>query len=155
MDLLLRVLLAAVVLFILGVIAWRDYKTEKIPDTLNLALLVCGAVAIIVNPETSLEERLIGFVAVSAPLLLVGLARRGSLGGGDIKLMAAAGFLLGWKAVIVAAGIGFLLAAVYAIYLMLVKKEKRSKHFPFGPALCIGIAIAYFFSPYIIGFLLA
>jgi leader peptidase (prepilin peptidase)/N-methyltransferase len=149
----LQVLLAGVVIFVLGVIAWRDYKTGKIPDLLSLALLVCGIVALVVYDQPDLRARLIGLVAISGPLLLITLAKPRAIGGGDVKLMAAAGFLLGWKAVLVAFGLGVVLAGVYAVYLLASKKKKRNEHFPFGPALCVGIAVSYFFSGQVIGFL--
>ncbi|MDR2956786.1 MAG: A24 family peptidase [Coriobacteriales bacterium] len=150
LDPALRIALDLMLVAVLSLIAYRDAKTSEIPDALNLALLVLGAVALIIVPEIGFHDRLIGLVAVSGPMLLMSIMRRGSLGGGDIKLMGAAGFLLGWQSIVLAAALGILIAGVYAIYLVFVKKAKLDDKFPFGPMLCIGIALAYFFGSYII-----
>jgi leader peptidase (prepilin peptidase)/N-methyltransferase len=82
---------------------------------------------------------------VSVPLLLINLIARDAFGGGDIKLMAAAGFLLGWQGALLATCIGMLVGGAYAAWLIAIKKKGRKEHFPFGPALCMGIATALFF----------
>jgi len=153
LDTVLRLALGLMVLVILAVISYRDAKTSEIPDALNLALLVLGVVALILVPEVGLRSRLIGLVAVSAPLLLLALAKPDSLGGGDVKLMAAAGFLLGWQHVLLAAALGILFAGIYALGLIALKKASLKEKFPFGPMLCTGIAITYFFGSTILTWL--
>jgi leader peptidase (prepilin peptidase)/N-methyltransferase len=86
-------------------------------------------------------------------LLLLALLRPDSMGGGDVKLMAAAGLLLGWQGALLAAAIGILLAGGYALWLVVAKKVGLRQKFPFGPALCIGIAVAYFYGGTIIFYL--
>ncbi|MCL1879138.1 MAG: A24 family peptidase [Actinomycetia bacterium] len=152
-NLILRIALALLVLLVLAIVSYKDAKTSEIPDALSLALLVLGVVALIVVPEISLRDRMVGLVAVACPLLLVSLIRKGSIGGGDIKLMAAAGFLLGWQSVLLAAAVGILGAAAYAIALIVRKQAKGDHKFPFGPFLCVGIAVAYFFGGNLIAML--
>ena len=153
LETILRISLAVMVLAVLGLISYRDAKTSEIPDALNLSLLVLGLVAMVVQAEPGWLSRLIGSVAVSGPLLLLVMARPGSLGGGDVKLMAAAGLLLGWQNVLLAASIGILLAGAYALWLMTAKQASPKDRFPFGPALCAGIAVAFLFGPAIISWL--
>jgi leader peptidase (prepilin peptidase)/N-methyltransferase len=62
------------------------------------------------------------------------------MGGGDIKLMAAAGFLLGWKLNIVAFMMGCVLGSV--IHLSIMKIGKGEHRLAFGPYLSMGIYIA-------------
>ena len=57
-----------------------------------------------------------GFFCVSFFLLIISWASRGGIGGGDVKLMAAAGFLCGVKAILQAAMIGFFLAGLYGAF---------------------------------------
>lgn len=68
-----------------------------------------------------------------------------AFGGGDIKLMAGAGFFLGARLTVVAAFLGILLGGGFGALLLAAKKADRKTRFAFGPFLCIGIAAAMFF----------
>ena len=85
-----------------------------------------------------------GALCVSVPMLLLCLAVPGGFGGGDIKLMAAAGLLLGWSQAFVAAFLAVLSGGAYAAYLLARGRAGRRDHIAFGPFLCAGIAAALF-----------
>jgi leader peptidase (prepilin peptidase)/N-methyltransferase len=148
--LVLAALLYFCVLCILLVVTCIDADTMEIPDGLNVALLICGVAAIFVAPEIPLLSRGIGLICVSLPLFLIAFIIPGAFGGGDIKLMAAAGVLLGWQSTLVAALIGILIGGIWGVYLMATRKKGRKEHIAFGPPLCAGIAIALFLAPHII-----
>ena len=87
------------------------------------------------------SDHLIGAAAVSGFLLILYLATKGrGIGGGDIKLMAAAGLFLGWKNCILAFVIGCVLGSV--IHLIRMKVSKQDHVLAFGPYLAAGIFIA-------------
>jgi leader peptidase (prepilin peptidase)/N-methyltransferase len=151
--LILRILLAISVLLVLALISLRDAQTSQIPDALNFSLLVLAVVALLIVPEINWLSRLLGALIISGPLLLLAMLKPGSIGGGDIKLMAAAGLLLGWQYVMLATVLGLFFAVLYGLWLVVIKHAKLEEKFPFGPALCTGIAIAYFFGPVIVGVL--
>ncbi|MDR0975127.1 MAG: prepilin peptidase [Ruminococcus sp.] len=68
-------------------------------------------------------------------------------GMGDIVLMAAAGLMLGFKAVVTAAFIGIVSGAIYGSFLKaksVNEENKEDNAFAFGPFLCIGIVAAVF-----------
>ena len=69
----------------------------------------------------------------------------GAFGGGDIKLMAAAGLFLGWQNTLLAMFFGIVFGGIYGIYLLAAKKAGKKDHFAFGPFLCAGIVIAMLF----------
>ncbi|MDR1184640.1 MAG: prepilin peptidase [Coriobacteriales bacterium] len=138
------------VLCILLVVTCIDAETMEIPDGLNIALLICGVAAIFIAPEVTILSRIIGLFCVSVPLLVITLIVPGAFGGGDVKLMAAAGFLLGWQSTLVAIFIGVLIGGAWGIYLMASGKKGAKGHFAFGPALCVGIAIALFFGAHLV-----
>jgi leader peptidase (prepilin peptidase)/N-methyltransferase len=71
-----------------------------------------------------------------------------AFGGGDIKLMAVAGFMLGMGNTLLATFIGILLGGAVAAWLLI--KKTREKHMAFGPYLCIGIMTSLLFGDIII-----
>lgn len=133
----------AVLFFIVGAILLTltliDADTQEIPDSLNIAIFLCGIVAIWVVGDVTILSRVIGIFVISVPLLIIAIVISGAFGGGDIKLMAAAGFLLGWQGVIVATFIGIILGGIYGVILLAGRKKGRKEHFAFGPCLAVGI----------------
>ena len=84
----------------------------------------------------------IGLVAVSGFLLLIYVITKGrGIGGGDIKLMAACGLLIGWKLIIVAFIIGCVVGAV--IHLLRMRITKESHVLAMGPYLPLGVFMRY------------
>ena len=75
-------------------------------------------------------------------MLILALVKEGAFGGGDIKLMAAGGFFLGWRASLAAAWIGLTAAALYCVVLMLKRRLTFKDTIAFGPFLALGLGIA-------------
>ncbi len=140
-----QALIAFGVTVILLAVALIDFGTMEIPDSLVIALIPFAAGAVWAFPDIPLWERGVGFAAVSVPMLLLALLINGAFGGGDIKLMAVCGFLLGFKNTLVAFMIALLLGGGLAIALMIRRKKGKGSHIAFGPPLCIGTAAALFF----------
>ncbi|MDR1670075.1 MAG: prepilin peptidase [Oscillospiraceae bacterium] len=140
-----RLLIAFGVTLILLAVSLIDLDTMEIPDSLVIALVPFAAGAVWVWREVPLWERAVGLAAVSVPMLLLALLIEGAFGGGDIKLMAVCGFLLGFRNTLLAFMIALLIGGGIAIVLILTKRKKKGAHIPFGPPLCIGTAAALFF----------
>ncbi|MBO4674561.1 MAG: prepilin peptidase, partial [Elusimicrobiaceae bacterium] len=64
-----------------------------------------------------------------------------AMGGGDVKLMAGIGALIGWKGVITTIVIGSFFGLVNALILMIWKGKKGSDAIPFGPSLSLAAAV--------------
>lgn len=127
-------------LLVLSVIDWRTYE---IPLGINLFIAVLGVIKLLVHHDQWLMH-VLGFFCVSALLLLVYWLTKGKgIGGGDIKLMAAAGLFLGWKLVIVAFLFGCLYACVIHIARMIF--TKAGSMLALGPYLAGGILTALWF----------
>lgn len=139
-----QTLLVFAVYAILATIAFIDMDTQYIPPELNIIIAVLGLISIIVLPGPTIAERLIGVVCISVPLLIITLIVPGAFGGGDIKMMAAVGVLLGWKGTVMAFLIGLLLGGIFGAFVLATKKLGRKEHFAFGPFLAIGIAISIY-----------
>ena len=124
---------------LLAVIGWKDFKTMRIPDRMNLAVFLTGGCAIFTVPGPDIVERVFGMFAVSVPMLLVAMVTSGGFGGGDIKLLAALGAWLGAELVIYTI---ILACALFGSYAMLRKMRVGA----FGPAITIAaIMIAFYF----------
>ncbi|MDR0851706.1 MAG: A24 family peptidase, partial [Clostridiales Family XIII bacterium] len=119
-----------------------DADTMEIPDSLNVAIVLCGILAIFAFPEVSLLSRVIGIFAISVPLFLISLFIAGAFGFGDVKLMLGAGFLLGWQHELVGFFIALILGGIYGAALLIRKKKGGKDHFAFGPCLAVGIFAA-------------
>ena len=142
------------VTMILLAIAVIDINTSEIPDSLIIALIPCSIASIWLQPEITLLSHIIGFFCVALPLLLLTLIIPGAFGGGDIKLIAVGGFMLGWQFTLLSFFIALLLGGSYALYLMLSGKRKRGEHMVFGPAICLGIAVSIYYGRTILDFYL-
>ena len=144
-------LLAFAACCVLLAIALIDMDTQEIPDGLVIALAVVAIAAIWGMPGRTLVDRLIGMACVSVPMLVIDLFIPTSFGGGDVKLMAAGGFLLGWRGTLLAMFIALIGGGGYGIWLLSRKKAGRKDHFAFGPFLAAGIVLALFFGDAILG----
>jgi len=92
---------------------------------------------------------LYGAVAVSVPLLALWFLTDGrGIGGGDIKLMAAAGLFLGWRSALLAFALACVCGSV--IHLTRMKFFGAEKKLALGPYLALGIFTAALFGDNII-----
>ena len=128
---------------VLIVVAGIDIHTMTIPDILHIWIGGIGIVHLLLNPSCLLSS-LTGLVIVSLPMLLLALLC-GGFGGGDIKLCAVCGFFLGLKGVLLGFLFACILADVYAIYLIAVKKVSKKSSICFGPFLAAGFIISSLF----------
>ncbi|MEG2987200.1 MAG: prepilin peptidase [Lachnospiraceae bacterium] len=123
---------------VLIVIAGIDWKTQLIPYQLQLCVLVLGLISLLIPGFPTIGERCIGFLAVSLPMQIIAIIIPNGFGGGDINLMAVAGFFLGYRCIIVAMLIGTILGGAYGMVLM-IKGKERKVQIPFGPYLAVGL----------------
>lgn len=145
---------------LLIVITLIDFRYMIIPNGLIVTGLVIGAAQLAASIFTtgvfeSWPVYAIGFFAGGLPLFLIAafctyVLKKDAIGGGDIKLMAMAGLILGWKLIIPAYFIGIVTGAVISIVLLASGKKKRGDEIPFGPFLCLGTAVSMFFGSEII-----
>ena len=140
---------------ILFVIAMIDWDTMEIPNGLILALLVPAVCAAVFAPEISLLVRGIGFFVIALPMFLLNFIIPESFGGGDIKLCAVAGFLLGWQAMLFGTFVALVLGGGYGVYLLVTRKKGRREHFAFGPFLSIGITVALYWGTPVVSWYLS
>lgn len=140
----LRGLLVFLFLAVLVTAAAIDWNTGVICDRFHVIIGLLGLAAVWLFPEITLTSRLAGIVVISVPMLALALLVPGAFGGGDIKLMAACGWLLGWKTNVFAMFAGLLTAGIYCGIMLKTGKLGRKDQFAFGPFLAAGLAAAAF-----------
>ncbi len=132
-----------------------DIKTFEIPDGASIALLIIG-IATFFLPGLLWWERLLGAACAAGPLLLIVLASRGTaMGMGDVKLMAAAGLILGWQLSLFALFAAVIIGAAVGLILMAARKKGKKDSIPFVPMLSAGIFLSLLFGNTVIGWYLS
>ena len=123
-------------LLVLTIIDWRTYE---IPISINIFILVLGCLKVVLDFNNFLDY-LIGFFIVSGFLLVLYMITKGrAIGGGDIKLMAVAGLLLGWQLIVLAFLIGCVLGSI--LHLIRMKVSGADRMLAMGPYLSAGLFI--------------
>lgn len=137
-----------------------DYEHYIIPDGLNLALFIVAAAALlfqIVTGDlqwTELLYRMAGLLIGGGFFLFIAMITDGAMGGGDIKIMAALGFLFGVKNTLLLMFLSFVIGGILSLILLALKIKKRKDPIPFGPFICIGAFITIFWGNQIIAWYL-
>lgn len=120
-------------LLVLSVIDWREFI---IPNGINLVIFLLGVARLVTDLQNWLLY-LIGMLSVGLVFLLLHVLTGGNgLGMGDVKLVAAAGLLLGWPKMILAILVGSLAGALIHSVRM---KRGAGRKLAFGPYLAAGI----------------
>lgn len=117
-----------------------DFRTYEIPIGINVFILLLGLVRVITD-WTNWADYLIGFLAVSVFLYLIYIITHGrGIGGGDVKLMAVCGLVLGWKLILLGFFLGCIIGSI--CHLMRMKLSHADHVLAMGPYLSVGVIIA-------------
>lgn len=138
-------------IFIFGLVVctFIDFDHMILPDEFTLSGIVLGLVGAALNPQREFLDALFGVLMGGGFLWGMAyvyylLTKQEGMGGGDIKLLAWIGALLGWKAipfVILAAAI---IGSVVGLIAARNQKAGLKTVIPFGPYLALG-ALMYLF----------
>ena len=137
------------------VITFIDLDHRIIPDVISLPgipLFFLGALFI---PETGWRNSLFGILLGGGSLLIVAkgyhlFTKQEGMGGGDIKLLAMIGALIGWKGVFFTIFVSSAIGTIVGLGVMIITRNNLKLAVPFGPFLSIGAAIYIFFGESII-----
>ncbi|MBA2871619.1 leader peptidase (prepilin peptidase)/N-methyltransferase [Anoxybacillus calidus] len=130
---------------LLMIIFVSDIRYMIIPDKVLLFFAVIFIIERIFVPLLPWWDSLVGAVVGFSLLLLIAVLSKGGMGGGDIKLFALLGFVLGWKMVLLAFFLSTLYGTVFGMIGMVLGKVRRGEPMPFGPYIVFGTLTAYFF----------
>lgn len=129
---------ALVLTAFLLVIAFIDTDHQLILDKVLLWLAGSGIVINLWTGAAGAADMLFGGLLGGGLLLIVAVASKGGMGGGDIKLAAALGLWMGWKFTLLTLLLAFVFGGAGGIVLLLLKLKNRKDLIPFGPFLALG-----------------
>jgi len=122
------------------IIIISDYQTMIIPDEVLISSSVILIIELIIkngfsNIWINIFDALIAFTVMYL-LKKFGdlLFKKESMGGGDIKLMAVIGLVLGWKMAIISIFLASFIGLPVSLYVL---KKKKTNIIPFGPFLSV------------------
>jgi leader peptidase (prepilin peptidase) / N-methyltransferase len=138
-------------------LAWIDLVDMRLPDALTLPLLVVGLLVEAATASGEILAHVLGAIAGYAAFKGIAIAYRAvrdrdGLGGGDAKLLAAAGAWVGWAELPDVV----LLAALLGIAAAVVSRARGHatsvvNALPFGPCLAIALWVVRLHGPLIFG----
>jgi leader peptidase (prepilin peptidase)/N-methyltransferase len=115
-----------------------DIRKREIPDSINIMIAMTGIM-------TFSPAKFAG-ILIALPFLITAMLCNGRLGGGDIKFMAAAGFVLGFEAAVAASIVGLTVCLLYCAVVYIFRRNRikeRNISFPLAPFLSTGCMAAY------------
>lgn len=129
--------------FGLVVVSFIDLDHMILPDVFTLSGIVIGLLGAALNPERSFWASLMGVLLGGGFLWLIAylyyvFRKQEGMGGGDIKLLAWIGAILGWTAIPFVILAASLLGSLVGILAAIRTKSGMQTAIPFGPYLALG-----------------
>lgn len=148
-DISLITITYSILFSVLLTVAVIDYKTMRIPNPLVIFGLIVATIYlitasiyymdIIIIPK-GIAGMLLGATIIGICMLIsLLLFKKQGMGMGDLKLLAMIGLFVGSQLVIYTIFIAVILGGIYAVLLLLTKRNESL--FPFGPFISIGAVI--------------
>jgi leader peptidase (prepilin peptidase)/N-methyltransferase len=140
---------ALIFIFALVTASFIDIDHMILPDKFTLSGIVIGLLGAFLNPEREFISALYGVLMGGGFLWAVGylyyvIRGREGMGGGDIKLLAWIGAVLGWRSIPVVILVSSVLGSVIGIMLTFRTKDGLQQPIPFGPYLAAATLLYLF-----------
>lgn len=139
----------SLIVSILVIISFIDYYQQIIPDSLLVIAIILSisykfTVFILCKTPFNLLNSMLGLLIGGGLFLIIALASKGGMGGGDIKLISVLGFILGLKNILLNILLSFIIGAGFSIFLLLSKRKGKKDSIPFGPFINIAFVVTLF-----------
>ncbi|MCB0350940.1 MAG: prepilin peptidase [Bdellovibrionales bacterium] len=136
--------------FALVIASFIDFDHMILPDVFTLSGIVIGLIGAALNPDREFMPALWGVLLGGGFLYAVAaiysaVRKQEGMGGGDIKLIAWIGAVLGWTSVPFVIISSSLIGSVVGLIVMAKTKGGMSQAIPFGPYLALGALVYIFF----------
>lgn len=139
----------SLVFTVLIAITFVDLTRKIIPNRLNLAIFIIGLINAVIEPQSFLSNLGTGIFA-GALFLVMALVSGGAMGGGDIKLIAPLGFVLGFYSTIYVILMTFIVGAVVSIALLIANKANLASEIALAPYITTAVYILVFANDFIL-----
>lgn len=118
-----------------------DLHHQILPDRITLPGIALGLIASATLLPPSVLDAVAGAALGGGLYLVIAVASRGGMGGGDIKLIAMIGAFLGWQAVLLTTFLAAVVGGLVGLVLMLAFGKGRKHAVPFGPFLAAAAVV--------------
>ncbi len=126
----------------LAAIVVLDLGARIIPNVITLPLFAYAVLLAATHMTIPLLQAVLG-AAIGAGLPLIGaIIRRGAIGGGDVKLMAVLGAVLGWRGALYVFALSHVAGALVLLALALIQHKFPRGRFPIGAFIALFGAIS-------------
>lgn len=143
-------LVAAVMLLFLAVLFVLDLRYEILPDAVTIPGLTFALIGGLLFGHTVADLFLGGILGALFFLLQFVLSHGTWIGGGDIRLGALIGLLLGWQGLLLVLFLSYTSGALVGLVLIAQKRKTLRSHIPFGTFLTASTFVALLYGPEII-----
>lgn len=121
---------------ILGIFAWRDFRTKELPFSWLLAFFLLGAADLFFRKGGTFLSA-VQCLLIGCLVLLLSHISREAIGKGDGWVLMDIGWFLGCSETFVLFLCGLFLASMWSVVLLLSGKGGRKKSFAFVPFLWV------------------
>ena len=137
------------VLILLVCIFFIDLEHMLIFNRFSISIAILGIVAMFFDDYTTIVDHIIGCLVGGGLFVLLYYAsiwvlKKEGFGWGDVKLVAAAGLLLGWQKLIFAMLVASIAGSIILLLIKALKNDEQGKEYPFAPFIVVGIMISMF-----------
>ncbi|WP_144547826.1 A24 family peptidase [Bacillus sp. X1(2014)] len=126
------------------IIIVSDIHYMLIPDKILIWFAGIFLLERIFWPLSPWWDSILGALTGFVLLLIIAIVSKGGMGGGDVKLYALIGLVLGFKLVLLSFFFSTLYGAVIGGLALLFKIVNRRQPIPFGPFIAAGTLTAYY-----------
>ncbi|MCP4345607.1 MAG: prepilin peptidase [Desulfobacterales bacterium] len=131
------------------VITFIDIDHQVIPNIMTLSGILIFFLGSFALPDMTYKDALLGMLVGGGSLFAVAwlyrkITGKEGMGGGDVKLLAMMGTVIGWEGVVFTIFVSSAVGTLVGIIVMLHTRKTMKLAVPFGPFLSVG-AITYLF----------
>lgn len=145
------------------VVSFIDIDIREIPDEISISGVVIALILSVIFPQLhgastrtlALGYSVLGILVGGGSIFITGIIgdaifKKETMGGGDVKLMAMIGGLIGWKLALLT----FFIAPFFGAIVGIILKVRKGESFiPYGPFLSLACFLSIFFGEKIINWL--
>ena len=126
-----------------------DLEHMLIFNRFSISIAILGIVAMFFDDYTEIIDHILGGVIGGGVFVLlyygaIWVLKKEGFGWGDVKLVAAAGLLLGWQKLLFAMLVASITGSIVLLAIRAIKKDEEGKEYPFAPFIVAGIMISMF-----------